>query len=1177
MKKFLNWSIFLLLLYSCTEHQPVRQDISLNDDWLSVANDTNKFAYDGFEHPDYSAEAWNVVNVPHNWDDYGGYRRLRHGNRHGYAWYRKTFQVKAQSNKRYFLWFEGVGSYATVWLNGDSVGYHAGGRTSFTLDVTDYIRFDTENVLAVRADHPASIRDLPWVCGGCSPEWGFSEGSQPMGIFRPVHLMITNPVRIEPFGVHIWNTDQVSEWQADLYLTTELKNYSDEVLEVNVVSKLIDQDGQVIEEVANSIQLDAGQLDTLRQQMVQIGNPHLWSIEDPYLYKVYSDIYQDGQLIDQLITPYGIRWTKWDITGENPTNQFYLNGKPVFINGTAEYEHMMGQGHAFSKEQVLSRVEQVKAAGYNAFRDGHQPHNLLYQQQWDSLGILWWPQMGAHIWFDNPEFKANYKQLLHDWVKERRNSPSIILWGLQNESTIPTEFAEEFTELIRELDPGASTQRLVTTCNGGTGTDWNVIQNWSGTYGGNPGIYDEELSEQLLNGEYGAWRSIDLHSEGDYEYEGPLSEDRMWLLMESKIRLGENASDKSCGQFHWLLTSHDNPGRTQAGEGLRDIDRVGPVNYKGALTIWGEPLDVYYMFRSNYAPKETDPMVYIVSHTWPNRWEKPGIKSGIRVFSNCDEVELFNGVRINSLGRKKRGPIGTHLKWDEVDIKNNVLYAVGYVNGKEVARDCIVLDLLPEATDLEKLAGGVEPLLSDQDRNYLYRVNCGGPDYIDKQGNVWLADVQYDGSGWGSVSWTDDYNDLPAFYGSQRVTYDPIKGTDEWKLIQSFRYGRHKLAYRFPLPDGEYQVDMFFIEPWYGTSGGLNCNDWRVFDVAVNGQVIADDLDIWEEAGHDKLLKKTATVTVMGGLLNICFPEVKAGQAIISAIAVSSSNKEIKSAKPSKRIMKNLKPGDGRIENWKLGTWLNKGDKLYTDLDAKIVSLPPVLYGSEWIQPPSSAISDSKALASFDLTEDADIIIAIDESAVDKVEWLDDFKEIKGNMRTTYNGGTNYKIYQKRYAKGARVELLPLLSETFPMYMVAVVPETKLDAPIDLRPTFKYEAEDAAHSGKAGNTRILKKECKIVPGKGDAIEWSFKVGLASKYGLEFRYMNKSDDDITVDGEIVAADGRVVWKGEWLFPVADVKWKSLRTDTQTTINAGTYVLRLIPREKGPFYFDWMKLQ
>lgn len=156
--------------------------------------------------------------------------------------------------------------------------------------------------------------------------------------------------------------------------------------------------------------------------------------------------------------------------------------------------------------------------------------------------------------------------------------------GLQNESKLPEDFAKECTELIRSLDPTASSQRLVTTCNGGTGTDWDVPQNWTGTYGGNPDEYAKDLKKQVLVGEYGAWRSIDLHSEGAYKQEGPLSEDRFTALMEKKVRLAESVKDSVAGHFFWLLTSHDNPGRVQGGEGLREIDRIGPVNYKGLLT-----------------------------------------------------------------------------------------------------------------------------------------------------------------------------------------------------------------------------------------------------------------------------------------------------------------------------------------------------------------------------------------------------------------------------------------------------------------------------------------------------------------------------------------------------------------------------------------------------------------
>jgi hypothetical protein len=650
-----------------------RKELNLNNGWRTVCADSNFGKYSGFQGTSYKDQSWKKVTVPHNWDQYEGYRRLRHGNKHGYAWYRKTFSLNEPGkSRRSFLFFEGVGSYATVWLNGKKIGSHAGGRTSFTLDATDAINLKGKNVLAVLAGHPAMINDLPWICGGCSDDRGWSEGSQPMGIFRPVHLVLTNSVKVEPFGVHIWNKDKTLVPHPVLTIETSLKNYNSSTSKIKLVQKLLDAKGNLITTTSNAFSVNPSASINFLQELPAIHNPHLWSPGDPYLYSLVTEILQDGKLVDRVNTTYGIRWIAWP-NATSPSKQFLLNNQPVFINGTCEYEHLMGRSHAFQPEQIKARVMQIKAAGFNAFRDAHQPHNLLYNHYWDELGILNWAQFSAHAWYDNEAFKLNFKSLLADWVKERRNDPSVIMWGLQNESKLPKEFAQECTQLIRQLDPTAD-QRLVTTCNGGEGSDWNVPQNWTGTYGGDPNTYDEDLKRQLLVGEYGAWRSIDLHTEGGFDQNGVLSEDRMTQLMETKVRLAESVKDSVAGHFHWLFSSHENPGRVQGGEGWREMDRVGPVNYKGLLTPWGEPLDAFYMYRANYADKQKEPMVYIVSHTWPDRWTTPGIKNGIVVYSNCDEVELFNDAGKHSLGTRKRK--GSAIIFNGIRLTSNTMFCM---------------------------------------------------------------------------------------------------------------------------------------------------------------------------------------------------------------------------------------------------------------------------------------------------------------------------------------------------------------------------------------------------------------------------------------------------------------------------------------------------------------------
>ena len=741
------------------------------------------------------------INLPHNFDDYYGYRQLRHGNLHGSAVYQKTFIAQPEEGKRYFLQFEGVGTYATITLNDTQYPKELIGRTVFTLDVTEALNTG-KNTLHVLVDHPSMQTESPWVCGGCSSEWGFSEGSQPFGIFRPVSLIETDAVRIEPFGVHIWNNAACDS----VFIETEVRNYTRQPQQIEVVNKFTLASGKQVFRHAGQTTVKAGETIVLRLAE-KIENAHRWSIGDPYLYSLATMIKRDGKTTDEVRTPFGIRCISWPVKRNDGDNRFYLNGQPVFINGTCEYEHILGNSHAFTPEQIRSRVKQIRHAGFNAFREAHQPHNLLYQQLLDEQGMLFWSQFSAHIWYDTPQFRDSFKRLLVRWIKERRNSPSVILWGLQNESVLPKDFAEECSSMIRQLDPTCRDQRLITTCNGGEGSDWNVIQNWSGTYGGSAENYDNELKrpEQLLNGEYGAWRTIDLH--GDAKY----SEESFTRLLETKARLAESAKDSVCGHFQWLFSSHDNPGRTQPDGALRRIDKIGPINYKGLTTIWEEPTPAYYMYRQRYA-------------TTPD-----GSPSGP----------------------------------------------------------------LPTAADRNRdLVKGAEGY------HYLYRINCGGDAFMDEYNQAWQADDTLH-----SHSWGQDFGMHPC-QASQRHMTEDIRGTRSDELFQFFRFGRHRLWYDFPVatvPDGSssglYRIELYFVEPWHGKGGGEqdDYEGMRIFDVAVNGETVVDDLDPWAEAGYLGSLKRVVYAKAKAGRLRISFPEVRAGQAVICGIAIAQKKTDVPS------------------------------------------------------------------------------------------------------------------------------------------------------------------------------------------------------------------------------------------------------------------------------------------
>lgn len=838
------------------EKKGKRQIVSLNQDWQVTFGKTSE---------DSITKKMGTfrVNVPSNLDDYYGYRQLKHGNLHGTATYEKHFSVHKQTGKRYFLQLEGVGTFATVKVNRKSYPKELVGRTSFTLDISDALR-EGDNVLNIKVEHPAMQTNDPWPCGGCSSEWGFSEGSQPFGIFRPVSLIETDEVRVEPFGVHVWNNEACDS----VFVDTEVKNYSDHEQTIEVISKLALSSGKTAFRQTGKITLKAGETQVVRHQ-AKVSDAHLWSITDPYLYTLSSIIKREGKTIDDVATPFGIRTISWPVLRQKQAalrgdsaqmdkkdGRFYLNDSPVFINGTCDYEHLFGQSHAFSHEQIASRVKMMRQAGFNAFREAHQPHNLYYQQLLDEQGMLFWSQFSAHVWYDTSAFRKNFKRLLRRWIKERRNSPSVILWGIQNESVMPKDFTEECAAIIREMDPTAQTMRAITTCNGGEGSDWNVIQNWSGTYGGTADKYDEELKQpnQLLNGEYGAWRTLGfrssdaekLHAGDAKALSKAYTEDAFVSLLGKKAMLAESARDSVCGHFQWLFVSHENPGRVQPDEAYRRIDKVGPFNYKGLLTPWEQPTEGFYWYRNHYTKVQPD-------------------------------------------------------------------------------------TLTPTAADRNR-----DLLKPAEGYTYLFRVNCGGDAVTDSYGSEWEQDDSVY-----SHSWAERFgmNPFTASQGHITSRIHGLKSSSEAshhaaahdaQLFQYFRWGRHALNYQFAVPDGEYRVELYFAEPWLGRheGAGIDCEGERIFDVAINDSVVVDDLDLWAEAGFVGACKKVVDIKVKGGLLTVSFPEVKVGEAIISAIAIAAKG-EIGDAEKWNLAFKGSKPESGMSKTY------------WADLDKDVVEKYP--------------------------------------------------------------------------------------------------------------------------------------------------------------------------------------------------------------------------------------------
>lgn len=737
-----------------------------------------------------------------------------------------------------------------------------------------------------------------------------SNGDEPPSVENNLHTKVLNSSaiagrRIRPCGVSIQlvQPDSFPE-HARLLVELALDGASPAMISMEIQNEA----GTVFLQQFSSLVDD--RLSGCQWWTDDIYHPEQWWEGAPTIYRLVTEIRSpDGALWERAETTFGFRLgvpvlnvgePKWKAAdpptvSEGPPpdkSTLRINGRAVFLNGTCAYEHLLGADHAWDDEQVSAFAQMVRAAGFNAFRDAHHPHNLRFYDHWDESGLLCWTQMGSHIWFDTQAFRRNFKTCVREWVRERRNHPSIILWGIQNESALPEDFTREIRDLIRELDPTSPAARPTTTCNGGKGSDWNVPQEWSGTYGGNCADYDPATLQMV--GEYGAWRQFGRHTTVNYRGdENDRSESWACHALETKIRLAHSVRDRAIGHFQWAFQSFQNPGRSTVNRETFGREEVGPVNYKGLLTCWHQPSDLFYLYQAFHANPRRWPMVYIVSHTWPNRFQH-GVSpdSRIRVFSNASAVELFNGFNQRSLGRKERTQGGT-FEWSLDGLEANVLHAVGYVGDQAVAEDFIQLDGL--SPDCDSLAGwcGSEHKSPPLDGTLLYRVNCGSQEnWEDSGGSIWLADQPWTGSGWGWESWPGPESAVSPDAGSKGFTLTPLRGMpQESNLYRTYRFGRERLRWNFAVPPGRLVVRLHLAEPWFGVGSSGDCTGWRLFDIALNGRTKVHDLDVWRMAGgHHCLVTLDISADVDTGLLALHFPRVACGQALIFAIEIAHQN-----------------------------------------------------------------------------------------------------------------------------------------------------------------------------------------------------------------------------------------------------------------------------------------------
>ena len=654
--------------------------ISLDEDWRfhfgNSADPSKDFNYGNvllfhksnvydttIVNPKFVDSTWSKINVPHDWVvslpfeksdtpimDSHGYKPV--GGAYpetSIGWYRKHFTIdKSNSNNRFELQFDGIYRNAAIWINGFYVGTNFSGYIGSSYDVTDYMNFETENVIVIRVD---ATQNEGW----------FYEGA---GIYRHVWLNMTEKIFIPENGVYI--TTQLKDKTASVTIETTIENSNIIASNCITYSYITDRNGKIIAKTTETnVRLNANK-NTVIKQKLRVLNSRLWSIEDPYLYKVISVIKVGNKIVQQSKTRFGIRTFKFDAT-----EGFFLNGKSVKIKGTNNHQDHAGIGSALPDYLQYYRIKLLKEMGSNAYRASHNAPTPELLEACDSLGML---VLDEHrLLNSSPEYKDQFKRLL---IRDR-NHASVFLWSIGNEeqniqgNEYGKKIAQSLLAIQKEIDPSRTS-----TYAADMGNDFNGVNEVIPIRGFNYRQYAvsdyhrDHPNQPILGTEMGSTvttRGIYVTDSikayvPDQDITAPwwASKAETWwkLAAENKYWLGG---------FVW--TGFDYRGEPTPFK-WPNIN-----SHFGIMDVCGFPKNIYYYYQSWWTDKD---VLHVSPHwNWPDKIGKP---IDVWVNTNADDVELFlNG---KSLG-KKAMPRNSHLQW-EVNYEPGILEAIAYKKGKKL-------------------------------------------------------------------------------------------------------------------------------------------------------------------------------------------------------------------------------------------------------------------------------------------------------------------------------------------------------------------------------------------------------------------------------------------------------------------------------------------------------------
>ena len=817
-----------MLLASAVRAQGTpRLRVTVNDGW--------RFAYEPGGDPaapDFDAADWQHVDLPHTWNVEDAFDK-EPGYRQGVGWYRKTLDLDAGlEGRRLFLYFEGANQVADVYVNGQRAGQHVGGYAAFVFDVTDLVRFDAPNLVAVRVDNRHDD-DIPPL----NADFTFYGG-----IYRDVWLVATDAVHLDLLdhaspGVYL-DTPGLADGDPTVRLRARVTNDGTEPAEVDVVHRVLDAEGEEVARTSESVTVPPGE--TVEQtQTTNVEDPQLWSPENPYLYRVITEIGQSGGTLDAVANPLGFRWMTADGDG------FYLNGERLALHGTNRHQDHAGLGNALPDSYHRRDVEIVKETGFNFLRLAHYPQDPAVLEAADALGLAVWEEVPVvNLITQSDALAENVERMLVEMIRQHYNHPSVVMWGYMNEVLLrmpdprPEGYVADVRALAERLDAVAKQEdphRLTAAAfSNGEVVMESGLQEIADVFGMNLyfGWYYDDFATlgtfldslhaahpdwPLMVSEYGAGTDERVHAADPVAFDFSV-EHGAAFHRESFRQIRERPW--LVGSAVWNQFDFGSAGRQ---------DTKNAINQKGLYFFDRTPKDIAYWYR---AVLTDEPVLHIErEHGYRVGSKSEDRKQRVRVYTNVPDIELLH----NEVQMSTKVLDDMAMVWDVV-LDDGINRFVAR-NGDRTVADAVDMHYDDRSTCLETTAPCV------------LAVNAGGTYSVtDPTGLVYQADPS-----------------ATARHSSTHRIHHRVYSTDldplfqSYSTVESYRTtGRSRNAPRGHrrLGPGDYSLTFGFIEPEHDAPGQ------RVFSVLLDGVPVIADLDLAAEAGRWTAVERTVRFTV---------------------------------------------------------------------------------------------------------------------------------------------------------------------------------------------------------------------------------------------------------------------------------------------------------------------------